>query len=202
MIQQVGNALLTMMFAKFMLNDVPHAIGLENESWVDRGLSELHLSLRGAVPPSDMPYIDEYFNSGKLKPIVESTLKKYIVGYYLIATSRHDSTTVDKTYRAIKSIWRVFKVWISTGKLEREVEKEDAEFMRGDIEEAISDIDKGILLTDAGGSKAEFIDMFASTEHTTLSLVVHGFISTYQDVPPQFEASLWDYYYARAEMLN
>lgn len=94
-------------------------------------------------------------------------------------------------------MWRIFKGWLNTSKLEEQA-GETAKFIRGEIRGMIVEVDRGILLVDSGGLKIEFIDSFTSNEHISQSLVLHGFIDTFQEVPAYFELSMMNYYAALA----
>ncbi len=106
MIQEVSNALVTMMLAKFLLNDVPHALGLTGSALRD-AWSEVKELLR---EPEASMQMEEALELGvREKSITPENLRKYkdlLSGYFLIAKERGSDEVVENTYRLAVEVWK------------------------------------------------------------------------------------------------
>jgi len=104
MIPQVLNGMIAIMLVKFMLNDVPHALGMSispkqgNSS--EPGWEELleYAESRG-VPLKAMYWED----SAVLSEDTLYNVRLAFGGYYLIATNRAPDRTVDRVYNYLKT---------------------------------------------------------------------------------------------------
>lgn len=106
MILQIGNTFIMMMLAKFMLNDLPHSLGLagteaNSESWRPVAWSRLlAFASSRSIPLREAVEAD----AGKGEVTIQA-LRNYrtvMAGYYLIAANSASTKVVNEVYRVIK----------------------------------------------------------------------------------------------------
>lgn len=110
MLQTAFNSMITIMLAKFVLNDVPHALNLLN-GWLDGAWQDLNLyaSSRGLFIELALKHdVDSAVSLGYFteEHINESVyrLKVILSGYYLIAQSEASDEIIDYVFGFIKKL--------------------------------------------------------------------------------------------------
>jgi len=110
MLQTVFNSMITIMLAKFVINDVPHALNLSN-GWLDEAWRDLKLyaGSRGLFIELALKHdVDSavslgYFTEEHISESVHR-LKVVLSGYYLIAQGRASNEIVNYVFGFIKKL--------------------------------------------------------------------------------------------------
>lgn len=105
MIQTVFNSMITIMLAKFMLNDVPHAfrfVEADSPSWMPRAWEELVLNMKAHGVDLDAR-MSEATTEDQLGTNDVSKYKMLLSGYYLIAAERANDVVVNDLYSFLRA---------------------------------------------------------------------------------------------------
>lgn len=104
MIQPVVNAIMTILLARFILNDIPHALGidilLKQGNPHEPGWEELLEYAESRNVPLKAMYWED---STMLSEKTLRNVRLVFGGYYLIATGRASDETVDKVHHYLKT---------------------------------------------------------------------------------------------------
>lgn len=102
MIPTVLNGMITMMMAKFIMNDMPHAVGLSCNTWVNQAWKKLV-----AFAESHGIRVQEIVSKAvQTENISETALRNYkklFGGYYMIAIGEASDNVVDSIYYYLKN---------------------------------------------------------------------------------------------------
>ena len=98
MVQEALNGIITLMLAKFMLNDVPHALGISGTS--EPGWNGLLAYAELKNIPLEAAYLAEHTTLPKQ---TLDNVKLAFGGYYLIAIGKADDRTVSRVYHLLKT---------------------------------------------------------------------------------------------------
>ena len=99
MIQQTLNGMIAMLMTKFMLNDVPHAMGIAGKY---SGWGEL-LNFANNWGLSLAEAVQKDLADGEVTQAAVHNYKTVMGGYFLIATSSAPDSVVNSVYNAIKA---------------------------------------------------------------------------------------------------